>query len=209
MARFHFAKRLPAVAIAAWLVALTIAPREAPATVEEQRARLPPPAECSSPVTGRWKSLNFDERQMTWYQFTLEIHEDPRDPTALTGMIYVDAWDGTGETAEPPVPCVRRHKGEMTARGSFKDGWVAFGGIDYHQTEQVCGDSVGYNPDQFTGSLDAARQEFQAVNNDGGAEVNTPTVFRRIGCFDDGRKDPGSAVAPPPFFPKKQGGGCL
>jgi len=196
--------KLRSVAIA--IVVITAA-RDAPATIEEQRARLPPAAECSSPMAGRWRSLNFNEYEGAWYQFTLEIREDPRDSSLLTGEIFVDTWDGVATTAEPPVPCIRRSKGKMNGHGTFKHGEVFFGGSDYRRTEQVCGPTVGYNPDQFTGKLDTERQEFQAVNNDGGIMVNAPTVFRRIGCFEqDGRKSPDSDVTPPPFFPKRTSG---
>lgn len=201
-------KRLPSLAIAALLGVMTIGVREAPATVEEQRARLPPAAECASPVAGKWKSLNFDLRQRTWYEYILEVHEDPNDPTRLTGMIYVDTWNGPEDSPEPPVPCQRRFKGQMVGRGSFVNGDVAFGGGEFELTDVECGRAPMYNPDQFTGRLEPERQEFQAVNNDGGDAVNEPTVFRRVGCFDNQRKDPDGKVAPPPFFPKHHSSGC-
>ncbi|HEY1555862.1 MAG TPA: hypothetical protein VGF94_13580 [Kofleriaceae bacterium] len=201
-------KRLPAVAIAAWLVALTIAPADAPATVEQQRARLPPPAECSSPVTGKWRALTWNEHQSSWYQYTLEVHQDAIDPSKLSGMIYIDAWTGDADTPEPPNPCRWRYQGKMDGTGRFLDGEVQFWGGPFEMTQQICGGYVAYNPDHFTGKLQPELQEFQAVNNDGGAAVNEPAVFRRIACFDDGRKDPGSAVAPPPFFPKHRKSGC-
>jgi hypothetical protein len=69
----------------------------------------------------------------------------------------------------------------------------------------MCGYQIGYNPDQFSGKVDPTLHEFQALNNDGGSMVNEPSVFRRIGCLDDGRKDTKN-IAPPPFFPKKTGG---
>jgi hypothetical protein len=206
--RRHVSKRLPAVAIAAWLVALTIDAPDAPATVEQQRARLPPAAECSSPVTGKWKALSFDERRGEWYEFILEVHQDAKDPSVLSGMIYVDMWVGPPDSPEPPNPCELRYKGTMPAKGTFTDGEVQFGGTSFQLTEEVCGSMYGYNPDNFTGKLQPELQEFQSVNNDGGAAVNEPTVFRRIGCFDDGRKDPGSDVKPPPFFPHHQSSGC-
>ena len=197
---------LRTAAIAALLATLIVGTRDAPATIEEQRARLPPAAECASPIAGRWRSLNYSHYEDAWYQFTLEIRAEGPDGSVLTGMIYVDDWDGPERTPEPPVPCIRRHKGKMTGRGTFKNGDVRFGGSDYEPVEQVCGHALRYNPDQFTGKLDPERQEFQAVNNDGGLMVNDPTVFRRIGCFDDTRKEPGSDVKPPPFFPKHKSG---
>jgi len=199
--------KLP-IGVAVCLVALVIGGSEAPATIEAQRARLPPAAECASPVAGRWKALAFFEIQNTWYEYTLEIREDPKDPTILTGTIFVDSWAGPADRIEPPEPCIARDKGKMEGHGSFVNGNVTFAGGEYHVTEHVCGPRYGYNPDQFTGRLEPERQEFQSVNNDGGVAVNEPMVFRRIGCFENGRKDPGSNVTPPPFFPKRKAAGC-
>jgi len=202
-------RRLPGVAIAAWLVALTCHESEAPATIEAQRARLPPPAECTSPMSGKWRALTYNERQTSWYQYTLEVHEDESDPTQLSGMIYIDAWIGDGDSPEPPVPCRWRYQGKMTGSGTFIAGQVEFWGGPFTRTQQVCGGDVGYNSDHFSGKLEPERQEFQAVNNDGGAAVNEPAVFRRIGCFEqNGRKEPGTDVEPPPFFPKRRKSGC-
>jgi hypothetical protein len=201
-------KRLPAVAVAAWLAMLIVGTREAPATVAEQRARLPPAAECASPVAGKWKALAYGARTRSWYEFILEVHEDPKDPTQLSGMIYVEAWEGPETTPEPPVPCIERFKGKMLGRGSFLNGEVFFGGGEFDMIETVCGGIGRYNPDQFSGKLEPEIHEFQAVNNDGGMAVNDPTVFRRIGCFDAERKEPAKSVAPPPFFPKQRTSGC-
>jgi len=186
--------KVPAAVVACLLV-LVIGGSEAPATVEAQRARLPPAAECGSPVAGRWKALTYFEIQHTWYEYVLEIHED--------------SWFGPAESIEPPTPCIERDKGKMTANGSFKNGTVEFDGSDFELVEQICGPRYGYNPDRFTGRLEPERQEFQSVNNDGGAAVNEPIVFRRVGCFEqDGRKSPGSNVTPPPFFSKQHASGC-
>jgi hypothetical protein len=204
-------KRLPTVAVAAFLAMLIFGTREAPATVAEQRARLPPAAECESPVAGKWKALAYAPRTRSWYEFTLEVHEDEKDKTQLSGMIYVEAWEGPENTPEPPVPCVDRFRGKMPGSGSFINGQVAFSGGQFTMIETVCGGIGRYNPDNFTGKLEPELHEFQAVNNDGGMAVNDPTVFRRIKCFDAERKDPGKEgkeIAPPPFFPKQQKSGC-
>jgi hypothetical protein len=52
--------------------------------------------------------------------------------------------------------------------------------------------------------------EFQSVNNDGGRAVNDPVVFRRVQCNDGEHLDsePRIAVAPPPFYPPEDEGGC-
>jgi hypothetical protein len=191
------------------LVMLIFGTREAPATVEEQRARLPPAAECTSPVAGKWKALVYQELSGIWYEFILEVREDDNNPATLKGEIFVDAWDGSAHTPEPPVPCQRRYKVKMPGSGRFVDGRFEFGGGRWELQEVVCGVFTSYNPDHFSGQLEPEIHEFQAVNNDGGMAVNEPAVFRRIRCIDEKeRKDPGSAVAPPPFFPKQRSSGC-
>jgi hypothetical protein len=198
--------------LAAFLLAFIVRVPEAPATVAEQRARLPPPAECESPIEGKWKAIVFSSNDFSWYEFILEVHHAKDDPAHLTGMIYVDTWLGGPEQAEPGPCRGRRYKGKMEGSGAFADGQVAFGGGAFQLVEVICGDqytSVGYNPDQFTGRIEPERQEFQSVNNDGGNAVNEPTVFRRIGCFDEGTvAKPEGDVKPPPFFPARKTSGC-
>jgi hypothetical protein len=198
----------PAIFAVAFVLALTLGVADAPATVAEQRARLPPPAECESPIAGKWKALVYSFPTEAWYEHDLEIHQDPKDPTVLTGMHYVDAWTGVPDKPEPTT-CTQRQKGKMVAHGTFLDGKVAFYSGDYELVQVVCGDLTGYNPDNFTGRLEPERQEFQAVNNDGGMSVNEPAVFRRVACFDgSGPKARDPKVAPPAFFPKRRTGGC-
>ena len=45
-------RRVVATALVGLLGALVLLPSVAPATVEEQRARLPPPATCQDPIEG-------------------------------------------------------------------------------------------------------------------------------------------------------------
>ena len=199
--------------LAAVLFLLVVRVPEAPATVAEQRARLPPPAECESPIEGKWKAIVFSSNDFSWYEFILEVRHVPEDKSRLTGMIYVDTWLGGPEQSEPGPCRGRRYKGKMDGTGSFTDGQVTFGGGAFQLVEVICGDqytSVGYNPDQFTGRVEPDRQEFQSVNNDGGNAVNEPTVFRRIGCFDDQAvaQPTGSDAKPPPFFPARKTSGC-
>lgn len=64
------------LALAAFVV-LSAVPRRAPAgTVAEQRARLPPAAQCEDPVEGLWRSHDFRDRWDEWTIFTLEIHRE-------------------------------------------------------------------------------------------------------------------------------------
>ena len=203
-------RHLPSVFVAALLLAMIVRVPEAPATVAEQRARLPPAAECENEVEGVWQALIYGTNTSSWYEFVLEIHLDPDDKTKLNGAILVDAYSGSPDQPEPGVCTGSRIKGKMVGHGTVTDGEVFFGGSDYEVTEVICGEQVGYNPDQFTGRIEPDIQEFQSINNDGGSAVNEPTVFRRIKCFDNqGPKKPGADVKPPPFFPKhRSSGGC-
>jgi hypothetical protein len=198
--------------LGALLLAMIVRVPEAPATVAEQRARLPPAAECASEVAGKWKAHIFSENTgYRWYQYDLEIRHDETDPTQLVGMMYVDTYRGIAAEPEPPRPCQHHYRGKMPARGTFIDGNVAFTGSSFELVEEVCGEFYGYNPDSFTGRLEPERQEFQSVNNDGGAAVNEPVVFRRIACFDEDRPHkPAGPVTPPAFYPKRRAaaGGC-
>jgi len=194
--------------IAALLVAMSIRPPEAPATVAEQRARLPPAAECQSEVAGTWKAHVHDPVTGFWYDRILEIREVEGSATELTGMMYVDAWRGGPELAEPGPCGDYRYRGKMVGRGSYAAGVLNFGGGPFQLTELVCGGPFrGYNPDQFSGRIEKERQEFQSLNNDGGAAVDSPNVFRRIACFDDEPRD-NRDVESPPFFPARRSRGC-
>jgi len=204
-------RRFPILELVVFALLATMIVRvpEAPATVAEQRARLPPPAECESEVEGRWRALIFSENHESWYEFTLEIHEDPKDKSTLSGLILVDTWTGTSAVSEPG-PCVgRRFRGKMIGSGRVVNGDILFGGDEFEITELMCGEPTHYNSDNFSGRIDPQRQEFQSVNNDGGDAVNEATVFRRIACFDEGVKKPAPDLVRPPFYPKRRsGGGC-
>jgi hypothetical protein len=193
----------------------TMCPRGGAAgTVEEQRARLPPPATCQDPVEGIWKSHDYDPRWGDWTVFTLEVHRVSDGSPELKGLVLNDTWYGNAQQSEPgPCKGDLRFNVSMDAEGTVIDGKIVFGGIgQWRMDEVLCGNwSGGYNLDQFTGTIDPDIQEFQSVNNDGGRAVNDPTVFRRVKCFDQGRDDtePTVAVTPPPFYlPQDERAGC-
>jgi hypothetical protein len=193
------------------LVALT-APRAFAGTIAEQRARLPPPAKCTDPIAGVWKSHTYDPARIQWTEFVLEIRRLDADSPVLTGTITNHSWFGPATEVQPP-PCTStgglEYVVSMDAQGTLTGMDLQFGGIgSWRLDETKCGYfGAGYNLDQFTGTIDPAIQEFQSVNNDGGAAVNDPAVFRRIKCFDDpGLQHP--PVAPPPFMPPSSGCGC-
>ncbi|MEM9188579.1 MAG: hypothetical protein AAGF12_05360 [Myxococcota bacterium] len=194
-----------------------VSARPAPATVAEQRARLPPPAECTDPVAGVWRSHRYDPRFHDWSQFTLEIHRDPEVPGRIFGIIRNHSWSGGPELEEPPSNCrfgMRRWVVSMDAEGTASDdGRIQFGGVgQWRLDERICQGWAGYNLDNFTGTIDPAIQEFQSVNNDGGRSVNEPTVFRRISCYQEdtpSEPHPNIRIEPPPMFPETSGCGCL
>jgi hypothetical protein len=197
---------------------LTLVPAGAPATVEEQRARLPPAAECGDPVAGIWKSHSYDERHGDWTIFTLEIRRRMEGENAvpsltqLEGRILNHTWYAGAEESQPGQCKGRlRYKVSMGAEGSVVDGKINFFGVGLWNLDEVlCGEwSMGYNLDHFSGTIDPEILEFQSVNNDGGRAVNDPTVFRRVQCLDsDTEEEPKVVVAPPPFYPPKEEGGC-
>ncbi|MCC6878091.1 MAG: hypothetical protein IT378_27510 [Sandaracinaceae bacterium] len=191
-------------------------PRPAPATIAEQRARLPPAAECGGEiVAGVWRSHKYDPRYSDWTVFTLNIRRVPGAPAQLTGTIVNHSWDGGPELQEPP-PCAQSIGTEwivsMDARGSVtNETSIQFGGIGRWRIDEVrCRRGPwGYNLDNFTGVIDPAILEFQSVNNDGGRSVNDPMVFRRIRCPpEEHAQAPSVNPRPPAFYPELGRGGC-
>lgn len=78
------APHLPALVIG---MLLTLGPALAPATIEEQRSRLPPPAfECGDdPIAGIWLAHVYYEHVGQWYVFELNIERDPTGASSLRG----------------------------------------------------------------------------------------------------------------------------
>jgi hypothetical protein len=103
-------------------------------TIEEQRARLPPAAECDDErVAGLWRCQIYEENYVEWSTFTLNITRDPGDPSQLRGTISNHGWDGGPGDAMPPT-CDRQSGGEwsvsMDALGTVRNEHeIAFGGI--------------------------------------------------------------------------------
>jgi hypothetical protein len=195
----------------AWLL-----PSHAPATIAEQRARLPPAAECEGEiVAGVWRSHKYNERYGDWTIFTLNIRRSPNDPTQLVGTIVNHEWYAGPEAEEPP-PCTAYSGVEwivsMDAQGTVtNDTHIQFGGVgQWRLDDVVCrGGPGGYNLDHFSGDIDASILEFQSVNNDGGRAVNDPMVFRRVRCPpEEHAQAPSVNTRPPSFYPNLGGGGC-
>lgn len=191
-------------------VGLMLLPTLAPATIEEQRARLPAPAtNCSDPVAGIWMSHKYEGFQLYWYVFTLRIQRHV-DGT-LYGDITSHSWNSSPREPEPP-PCrpgLDHWVVAMTAEGTANGLNVDFHGTSWRLGQVFCGPPTGpggYNLDRFTGTIDPTIQEFQSVNNDGGDMVNDPTVFRRVRCLEPDAP-PHPYVAPPPTFRPRRGCG--
>jgi len=184
----------------------------APADIQEQRNRLPPPAtSCQDPVEGVWMSHSFYPNNGQWYIFTLTVRRKTAGSSELVGDIHAEFWDGP-ENNPNPIPCQSggyHQRVYMTAAGTADGQAIRFGGTTWRQEASLCGWGVsGYNLDQFSGTIDPAILEFQSVNNDGGLAVNEPTVFRRIRCVDP-QQPPRPVVQPPAFQPPGRGGcGC-
>lgn len=208
--------RIDRVALVALVAGLTVRPAEAPATVAEQRARLPPPAECDDPIAGTWRGLTWYPHHREWFEFTLEIQRVPGKDGELSGSILADFWDGVPEVSEPGA-CTgpgNRVLVRQPAVGTFDGKQVTFRGTSWKVERVVCGEWSGdYAVERFRGTLEPERQEFQSVNDwregDGDEE---PTVFRRIRCPDapsDGPVEPRPAegsARPPPFQPRVKSG---
>lgn len=194
------------LAIAAPLV------RPARANIQEQRARLPPPATCTDPVEGVWMAHKYNPAYTDWSIFTLEIRHAPGNPAGLVGVIKNHGWSGGPQQSEPPGPPCRPGQKHwvvsMPAQGRYANGRIEFWATSWTLENRICELFAGYNLDRFSGTIDPAIQEFQSVNNDGGRAVNDPAVFRRVRCLDSSTSVPHTKVAPPPFYPHITTGGC-
>lgn len=208
---FDRASRVLAVGSVA---AVVLFAANAPASIEEQRARLPPPARCDDPVEGEWRGKKYEDRWGNWFAVVLDVHRAAPGSNVLTGRILARLWYATAQDVEPPQcssRILRDYAVEMPAAGSIEGNNIRFGASSYRITQVFCGRVEHYNPDNFSGVIDPSIQEFQSVNNDGGRAVNDPMVFRRVRCFDPGQ--PGQRAMPavvvaPPLLPPSRSRGC-
>ncbi len=153
-------------------------------TVEGQRALLPKATTCSDPVAGKWEALKFQPRRSDWVRFTLNVHR-ASDGT-LSGTILSHTWGGTMFDRDPPGCTLGGFDltVSMNASGRTDTGHITFGASQYSLLTNRCFTmGISYAPDNFSGTIDVARQEFQSLNNDGAYDVNAPYVFRRTGCL--------------------------
>jgi hypothetical protein len=194
-------------------LALTLGPALAPATIEEQRQRLPPPAECGEdPIAGVWQAHVYYAHVEQWYMTRIEIERDAADPSGeqLIGSMYSEFWNGGPNDSQPPVcggPGQRAAVNER-ATGRAHGLELSVDAIDWKDAE-VCGPTAfGYLLDHFSGSVDIERMEFQSLLNADAPEWHdVPTVFRRVACSQHmPQPEPKVVVAPPPYQPVERDG---
>jgi hypothetical protein len=200
----------------AWMVglALTLGPALAPATIEEQRQRLPPPAEAcgDDPIAGVWRAHVYYAHVQQWYMTRIEIERDAADASGerLVGSIYSEFWDGGPEHTLPPACDGPGNRSAVNERATGHARGVALevDAIDWRDAA-VCGPtSFGYLLDHFSGTVDIERMEFQSLLNADAPEwQDVPTVFRRIACSQNQpAPEPKIAIAPPPYEPVEREG---
>ena len=172
--------------------------------MQEQRARLPPPAtDCSDPVTGTWMSHAYYPHAAQWYVVNLDVRRVPGRPTAITGQMRVHFWTGNERTSEPPACTAGTTRAEVreTAEGTIApDGTIVFAATSYTRERDYCGWGGGYALDTYSGKIDFALMEFQSILDDGHDFRNIPVVFRRVACAETPTV-PHPVVVPPPTPP--------
>jgi hypothetical protein len=154
-------------------------------TIEGQRALLPAATTCSDPVAGRWEALKYTPLRGDWVRFTLTVRR--ASDGALDGTILSHTWSGTLFDRTPPGCTFGGFDLTVTMNAHGRadsSGRITFGASRYSVIANRCVSLEDvYAPDNFSGTVDAARQEFQSLNNDGANDVNAPYVFRRTGCI--------------------------
>jgi len=157
-------------------------------------------------VEGEWRAHKYDPRFDDWGIFTILLRRETPTSNVLVGRITTEYWTG-GQQYQLPPPCfpgLRHYRVSQDARGTLAGMRVEIAGRTLRLEEQYCPRSyASYNLDHFAGVIDPVRQEFQALNNDGGRDINEPTVFRRVRCFEPAVV-PHPVVAPPAFQPPRR-----
>jgi hypothetical protein len=174
------------------MCALALWPRDLPASIEDQRARLPPAPEpdgCADEVSGVWRAHVYYSRLHDWYRYELRI---ARQGDALTGTIHLRGWTGTPTETEPPAcrPRLRDAEWSEVASGAVTQTpqglQVRFDATSWRLERTHCGEPGGdYALDHFAGQLDGPRQEFTSINTytfGNGDTFADPTLFRRVSC---------------------------
>jgi hypothetical protein len=178
------------VAMLSAISVVALWPRELPASIEDQRARLPAPAQpaqCADPVAGTWQAHVYYARLHDWYRYELRI---VRVGNQLSGTIWLRGWNGTVQETEPPAcrPGLRDAEWSEVASGVVQEDGktLQFNAQSFRVEREHCGHAGGdYALDRFAGTIDPARQEFVSVNTytfSNGETFSDPTLFRRTAC---------------------------
>ena len=176
------------------------------ANIEEQRARLPPPAtDCTDKVAGTWMSHAYYPAQHQWYVVNLDVRRVPGHPDQLQGLIRSHFWDGDEHMQEPPAGCahVSTHaEVREPAVGTYAaDRSIQFRGTSWALERQYCGFGIGYALDTYSGKIDESIMEFQTILDDFHDFRGIPVVFRRVACAPEPAVAPHPTVEPPSFQP--------
>lgn len=183
-------------------------PIQLPATIAEQRDRLPPAVPCGDDAAGIWMAHIHYAHVHQWYIFTLDIWRDG-DEGQLTGTIHSHYWTGQAQDEEPPACSTGVYRKSVieNARGFIESTTITFNAIDWAPDEPTCGEPErSYLFDYFSGEIDPERQEFQSVLNADAPEwTDIPTVFRRVACEQTAAAERAEVDAPP-FVPEVRSG---
>ena len=176
-----------AVALAAF-VAVTVPPSRAPATLDEQRERLPPPASgCGDPVEGLWQAYWYADDHQKWFVESFEVRRDPSDTNRLATRYRTESWAGGPRDSRPPSPCRAGDDhavADNVGTGTFEDGVLAITGTRHTNFRTVCGNRAPPRDNSrfatVSGRVDVRRQEFQSTFV--GRSCRHRIVYRRIAC---------------------------
>lgn len=158
-------------------------------TVEEQRARLPPPQGCGDVIEGIWRSHSYYPRHAEWYVFSLTIARSAVAPNQLVGQTDVRVWTGPPSDPEPKPNCEGYYNDWVVyqpSSGTVNGLNLEFGGDSFTRGPVRCGHGpTGYLVDRFIGTIDPQIHEFQSINRwfEHGTWQEEATVFRRIQCL--------------------------
>ena len=200
----------------ALLLASLIYPVAAPATVAEQRQRLPPAAECDDPVQGVWRAHAYRPDRKRWFINTMELRWN-EGRSKLLSKYENHHWSGGPDDSEPG-PCRpggHRRKAYSTGEGSLQGDQLEVRGTKLGADETICGTirfdrSLG----TLTGSLDRENNEFRSEM--ASRFGSHPIIWRRIRCIDEPEVEDKPPPPPPPVEPppppprpsKRTGCGC-
>jgi hypothetical protein len=178
--------------------AALLVPAWSPATVAEQRQRLPPPAECTDPISGVWRAHVFRPDRQRWALNTMELRWNA-DRTKLLSSYENHYWSGGPEDSEPPQPPCKpgqyRRMASSTGEGTYRGNQLEVQGKKLGGDENICGSTKFTRAlGKLTGIVDLEQNEFRSEMT---SRFGThPIIWRRIRCV--GEAEPKLIEPPPP-----------